>query len=630
MPRGLTGSLREGIMAASQRQENTFMRRPFPTGPAKLGLPIRTLLVAAIATLLLSPLVVGDPFSSKPLAALHSQASTAWQDPDVAQSAHGSMGAPLSSNMLVKALAQRSARVRAVIGGAWVPLGPAPYDGSNFGFRTVSGQVDALAYSPDRSSIYAGTPDGGLWKTTDGGGTWAPIGDNFASPAVHAVAVDPAHPDTIYAGTGGPLDPHFGTVGVYKSTDGGATWTLHGGDAFQSHTSGPGAVTALVVDPTDPNRVYAAGTIGVAASTDGGMTWQGLDSPFFSVDDLIVDQHGNLYAAGGEGSLSPGVEYSADHGATWTVLSSGLPSASDVKQYGGFMKYRLALAPASAGSPRGSQILYLEIGTVATLDIYRTESGGDSWVRIGSSHGFPALPESLVGNSQGHLTISVDPSDPSRNTLFVGSIFLYETRNALSGSPIWTNVSLRSSADPTEIIHRDVWALLWVPAGSGYTLYVGCDGGVYKTSDDAQTFSDANGGLGSMQFYGGAVGPGADPSLILGASQDNGASLSSGTGWSGVVGGDIVSTAVDPQSPQIMYAMHNYGQIMKSDNGGRTWEEATNGIAPRSPALSTGDGVVPELDGARWDAPLVMDPTNPQILYAGFHHLWKSTDGGQS
>jgi len=529
--------------------------------------------------------------------------------------------ASVSARELRVALSQQRALAHdGAWGGAWTSLGPAPiaYDRGLPPGVTSVGRVLSLAYSASTHALYAGTPGGGIWKSTDSGQSWHPIGDSFMSPAVNAIAVDPHDPNTVYAGTGEISE--FGDsdrgVGVYKSTDGGASWQLYGSSLFIDHD-----IATLVVDPTDSLRVYAAvvgewkQNQGMGLSDDGGQTWK-LALQGANVSDLIVDRSGDLYAA----VKGTGVLYSADHGATWTNASAGLPQTDPFR-----CVLRMALAPNTAGSDRSSQILYLAIGTWGGVEVYRTTDGGGSWTHIASSHDPASLPTDLFAGSDSHLTIGVDPADATGNTVYLGSVNLFKTSGGLGAQPRWTDL-----LHPTSnrwLIHADQYALLWVPSATGYSLYVGNDGGVYRTDDGGSTFSALNSGLAITQFRGGAIGPGPDPSFVMGGSQDVGLDVLSGGQWSLAQGGDDYEAAVDPTDQALLYTTEPWGNPYRSTDGGKTWHKSAAGIAPIDWTI---DLVWGRPDNAMFRAPLVMDPTNPRTLYLGLSHLWRTTDGMQT
>jgi len=539
--------------------------------------------------------------------------------------------------------AQSQAQTLAVTGGSWTALGPAPITFSGYSFTTGSGRVLALAYSSAAKAMYLAAADGGVWKSLDGGASWVALTDTMPSLAIGSLAVDPSDPtgNTVYAGTGelALAGDAFSGVGVYKTTNGGTTWTRYGGDIFSGQS-----IANIVVDPKNPQYVFAAvenqrysnPPAGVAISSDGGQTWiepsAATDLHGNSVSSLIADGNGNMYA-GVTGSCDTnqtgannGV-YSAsesDHGAVWTKVSTGLPGAAgDV--------IRLALDPATKALPQAQQRVYAVIGDGTCsagqptaswgnfLGAYRTDAGGGTWSQIAGNSSASVFD----GNQWWYdIEIAIDPNDPSGNTVWIGGTDWFKSTNAGGTAPIWTNVTGVYSNTPAAI-HPDQHAIVAVPAAAGatpkYILYVGDDGGVYQTANEGKSFTQANGNLNLTQFYGGAVGTGLNTSsLLLGGSQDNGTAQTTNTGfnWNEVQGGDGGYTIIDPTNNSTIYQEYTSAQVNTSTDGGTTW----------NPSCPTGDCNAG--DNAAFIAPLLEDPNNHATVYSGQAHLWQTKNAG--
>lgn len=254
-----------------------------------------------------------------------------------------------------------------------------------------AGRVSCVAGVPgDPTTYYAGTPDGGVWKTTDGGVVWKPIFDGVHVPSIGAIAVAPSNHDVVYVGTGHNL---LGK-GVYRSSDAGATWTHVGLDDTKY-------ITALLVDPRDPNVVLAgvgsggnfgsmvyynnnpSAARGVYRTTDGGRTWtQTLTAgPAASVVDIASDSTSpdRVFV-----SLTAGVYSSSDDGASWAKLESNLPQGA----------VNLGVARGSSGKR-----VYALVGGRGG-GAYRSDDGGARW----------DLGTTRLASASGHLY--VDPSNP--------------------------------------------------------------------------------------------------------------------------------------------------------------------------------------------------------------------------
>ncbi len=246
----------------------------------------------------------------------------------------------------------------------WVPIGPAPIVPGRFG--PFSGMVRAIAIDPtDPNTIYIGSDNGGVWKSTNGGQSWIPLTDNYGFPEIRSIAFDPSNHNTLYVGTNSTLfDPQIGLHGtILKSTDGGSTWRALTVKGFNY---------AYVVVPS-PNVVYAAGFDSFRKSTDGGVNWSpSLTSgiSIVSVTDLVADPQDSqtLY------TVSKCKAYKTTNGAdSWTQLT---PSS--------FCVTKIAIAPSN------SSIIYTVTGETESLpaEIHKSIDGGANWSTLPIPNGF--------------------------------------------------------------------------------------------------------------------------------------------------------------------------------------------------------------------------------------------------
>lgn len=490
----------------------------------------------------------------------------------------------------------------------WKDLGPAPISG------IYTGRVSAIVCSPTDANRYlvAGA-DGGVWRTTDGGATWIPLTDDMPTSAMGALALDPTDENIIYAGTGEANfanHSRFG-LGLFKSTDGGQTWVQLAEEVF-----GGRCFSSLLVDPSNPNVVYAAitraggfpemaaakghpqreGPEGVFRSNDGGVTWVHLTNglPALSATSLVMDpaNPGVLYAGIGRifGSADNGIYKTTNGGASWSKLGGGLPTS-------GVGRITVAVAPSNP------QRLYALItrqadafgGGASTLGGYRSDNGGTSWTQIN------------VGNIQATYgwylsVVSVSPSDP--NTVFMGGLELVRSTNA--GSSF-------STVTPP---HVDMHALAWDAAGR---LVCGDDGGVHRTANLGGSWSSLNTGLGVVQFYAGLSTHPSDDTILFGGTQDNGSNRrnSDTRNWTQVFGGDGGWTQVDQANPlRVFVEYQGTGNLYRSTNGGTSFNYSGNGI-------NAGDRNC-------FLPPYLIDPTNSNRMLYCTHRVYQSTNGGTS
>jgi photosystem II stability/assembly factor-like uncharacterized protein len=528
-----------------------------------------------------------------------------------------------------------------LVTGVWESLGPVrilPAQGAIFGGSpTDSGRVSALAVDPtNHDTIYLGAAEGGVWKSTDGGMTWSALTDGQPSLAVGSIAIDPTNPQTIYVGTGEENfngDSYYG-AGILKSTDGGNTWTQLGAATFAICSAGSGGLNSpnagsyigtLAVDPGNNQVVLAAtdqcSNYGVYRSADGGNTWKpvlgdpsGLAAPGTSV--LFVGG-GVAYAALGNfsGDAANGVYKSTDDGQTWTAVNGTganvLPSGTTTG--------RISLA-AAASNPL---VLYAVVTSpTGFLGVYTTVDGGNNWT-------LTTAPNICTTQCFYDIAVAVSPTNPK--IVYAGGIYTYATNTtpgsattivgSIDGGNTWTLVG-SSTGTSTNGVHTDVHALTF--SADAARLYVGSDGGAWKTSDfgnPAQLiWYSINSNLATSQFYPGFAYDGLRDAI--GGTQDNGSQVHdpSSNNWSNVQCGDGGFSAIDTTTtPYTFYAACTFSQGIEKTTTPFTissWVDANAGINTQDPAL-----FIP---------PMVQDPSTPSTLYYGTNQIYQTTTGGST
>ncbi len=479
--------------------------------------------------------------------------------------------------------------------GVWIPKGP----------TNIGGRITGIALDPTNGSIiYAGAADGGVLKSTNGGLTWDVLTDHFITLSVGDVAIDPNNPNTVYAGLGEAnlAGDNYDGDGVYRTTDGGATWTNIG----LAQTKRIGRVA---VHPTNSDIIFVAGAgaqfsadsaRGVYRTTDGGATWEKvlyISDSTSAIDLRINPTHPDtVYAAMWERMRSPtrrkaggqtsGIYMSIDMGATWTELTIGLPSGTNVGRPG------IAICAAS------TNVLYATYtDSIGYLDaIYKTTDGGNSWFQT------PGQPSSWLYSSFGWYfgQIRVHPVNP--DIAFVLGVPLYRTTN---GGSSWSDVS--------DIQHVDHHALEFDLTNLNH-IVDGNDGGVYYSTNGGSIWTKSY-NLPITQFYAATIDE-LNPERTYGGTQDNG-TLRTMSGnlddWEWILGGDGFYCIVDHTNANIIYAESQWGNLCKSTNGGNTFFSAINGISSS--------------DRTNWSTPVIMDPNNHLVLYYGANRLYKTIDG---
>ncbi len=457
----------------------------------------------------------------------------------------------------------------------WQPLGP----------FTVGGRIRAVVHHPTREGwVYIGAAAGGLWRTTDGGQSWTPLFDFENSLSFGALAIDPNNPDILYAATGemsNNIDSYLG-AGIFKSTDGGQSWTPLG----LTHV---GAFSKIVVHPRASNFIVAGATKSYAGfwrSTDGGRTWQRTFSGVVSDISFNPNDTAEFFI----GVSGRGIYRSTDGGLSWQFRSAGLPSALG----------RVCVQQA----PSDPNILYALIeqnGSGGVAAIYKSTNRGQSWQLV-----YQGQESFFNGQGWYNAYIVIHPTNP--NLVLAGGIDIYRTTD---GGATWVNVTNGYTGGN---VHVDQHAAAFNPLNPNI-VYAGNDGGMYRSTDAGATWTPINNGLAVTQFYAMAIDQ-SKAYVTYGGTQDNGTLGNRGGNWGMVAGGDGFFVAIDHDNPDIIYGEFPFGDLWKRNLATGTFQRITNGI--------------PSSDPAYWSAPLVMDPTNSQTLYHGRRRLYATYDGGAS
>lgn len=528
-------------------------------------------------------------------------------------------------------IAARSAesRIFATTTAPWTPLAP-----MNFAGRVIS-----LGFHPTNQNImWCGSASGGLWKTTTGG-TGAPGGINwtyvptgFPVLGVMAIAVHPTDGNTLYIGTGevyngsapgasptggGHIRTYRGTygIGILKTTDGGATWTKVLDYAY-SNLSG---VADILINPNDPNMVFAATTNGVLRSTNAGATWDVILNVPMAMD--ICFKPGNpgvLYAGCGNfASSGTGIYKSVNAtgvSPTFSAINSGLPAVISGK-------IALAISPAN------SNMVFASIGkdpnTSDAFGLYISTNEGASWTqRISAATAMGA--NSSLG--QGWYAHDVAVSPNSTDSVYWAEMELYRSINngaSFTRETIWsqwninfTTVGATAEGTANTYAHADVHRIMISPFKSN-TIFLLTDGGVFKSTNAGDSFIGLNGGLQTAQIYPNMAVSMQNPNFMIGGMQDNEGLVYEGNPGCRRIGslGDGFHAAISSRNDDTCFIASYYLNIRRSTNQAVSW----------AASLSNGN---PPTETACFNAPFVMSTNDPNVLYAGTNRIKKSINRG--
>jgi photosystem II stability/assembly factor-like uncharacterized protein len=467
---------------------------------------------------------------------------------------------------------------------SWEFIGPRPVRTQpSEGAHELSGRVTDIATHPTNPNIvYVASAGGGLWKTVDGGITWIPLTDNLPNLSSGAVAVVSGNPNRIYYATGEHnfMSDCFPGDGLFRSDDGGATWAKIGTAAVVGNYC-----SRLVVRGGAADTIFVASDLGVVRSTDGGLNWsRSAPAPYGCSDLVFASTESNVgYAL----FIHSGIYKTSDHGVSWARLTTGLPAS-------GFSTGKLAISRLNPAVVLAS-LVNTNDGTL--FGIYVTTTAGAFW-------SLKPAPEFLNGQGSYDNCATIDPT--TIGNFLVGGC-RGETR--ILKSPDFGSSWSNSGAG----VHDDIHVLTWGPTGE---LWVGCDGGVWKSLDQGASWINRNTNLETIQFYTVAAHP-SDPAHALGGTQDNGSMRFDGTdNWTQTGGNDGGPCAFEWDSPEIYYTS-TFGGIDKWD-GPSYLGAATGGW------LAQGDRA------DAFNCILMTDPNHPNTLYFGTYRLWKTTNSGGS
>ncbi len=532
----------------------------------------------------------------------------------------------------------------------WYHIGP----------TNVSGRCTDIAVVTPKGkhyTIYVATASGGVWKTENEGTTWEPIFEMAASTSIGDIAIAPTNPAIIWVGTGEAniFRSSQAGVGIYKSSDAGKSWKHMG--LADSNT-----IARIVIHPENPDVVYVAASghewtnnaeRGVFKTTDGGATWEKIlyIDDMTGAIDLVMDpsEHDTLYATtwqrvrkkwndprnepnyGGSG-----IHKTTDGGKTWKPINNGLPAAPDRGRIGidlcltkpnviyAFVdNYELAreLTEEEKADPYTSGLR----GIIKGATVYRSDDKGESWTLVSGQT--PEMKQFMQFHSGTYGWVfgqmRVDPND--ENTIYTMGLGLNVSNDG------------GKTYRPLRGMHGDHHGLWIDPDNSNYLVNVN-DGGIVISYDKGETWRRFTDNLPVCQFFN--INYDMDtPFRVYGSMQDHGSYrgqvIKGGTDrfgrslegfqaveFDGAPGGEGSSHAIDPNDPNTVYSAGFYGTISRSvlrEDGRWESKRLLPNTYPDEPLLR-----------GQWVAPFIISPHNPSIIYHGMQYLFMSRDKGDT
>lgn len=474
--------------------------------------------------------------------------------------------------------------------GYWNFEGPTSYTQGN-GWNGGNGRINCITIHPGASSvIYAGAPAGGLWKSTDAGLSWEARTDGLPSVGVSGIAVNYNNGTDIYILTGDGDALYTSSIGVLKSTDGGNTWLTT--DLTFNITQNVRGYK-LLMHPTNPSILFAATSNGLYKTVNGGLDWTQEHGAHITDVEFKPGTPAEMYMV----SLT-GFYRSSNTGDTWVLdMDTDFP----------FSWGRMAIGV----SPANAAYVYLLFGGhIAGMGngnfsgFYRsTDSGAEFSLRANTPNllGYDVNGLDSANQATYDLSIAVDPANA--NIVYLGTVNIWKSLNGgLTGS--WSIISHWNEMDNViGYTHADIHALEF----NGSTLFVGSDGGVYKSTNGGITWTNLSEGLGNMMFYYIDV----ESSVLTGGTQDNGTNqwTTSTEDATHSIGGDGFACLINYNDTDIRY-QSDQDKKWRSEDGGETFTDISEGSTNY------------------WGSDWIMDPADPDILFLAAGEVYRTTTGG--
>ena len=483
----------------------------------------------------------------------------------------------------------------------------------NIGPALMSGRIADIAINPnDENQWYVAVGSGGLWKTKNAGNTWTPIFDNEDCYATGCVTIDPNNDQVIWLGTGenvGGRHASFG-CGIYKSEDGGKSWNNMGLPNSEH-------ISKIIIHPDNSDVIWVAsqgplwskgGERGVYKSANGGATWKRVlgDALWVGATDLVIDPNdpNKLYAAtwqrhrtiaaymgGGPGS---GLHKSDDGGETWEKLTKGIPTSN-------LGKIGLAI------SLQKSNVLY------AAIELDRKKGGVFKSVDSGTS--WSKMSDVVSGATGPHYYQELYASPHEFDRLYLMDVRVQVSDN---GGKDFRRMKEKHK-------HSDNHAIAFKMSDPDYIL-MGTDGGLYESFDLAENWRFFP-NLPLTQFYKIAVDDAEPFYNVYGGTQDNSTEggpsrtdnvqgIDNGD-WKVVLNWDGHQPATEPGNPDIIYGQRQQGTLSRIDM-------KTGEVTDIQPQPDKGE----DFERFNWDAPILVSPHNPKQIYFASQRLWRSDNRG--
>ncbi len=472
----------------------------------------------------------------------------------------------------------------------FTPMGPfGAISGNGQGQFLKSGRINFITIDPSNSNnLWVGTPAGGLWTSTNGGVTWSTSTDNLAVIGCADLALHPAGTQTMYLATGDGDGSDTPSIGVLKSTDGGATWSATG---LVFSKSSYVQIHRLIINPSNPLILIAATNNGVYRTVNGGTNWSSINNVHTYDLEFNPANPNIVYAAGNSFRISN------NGGASFTLVTNGI-SASNAS--------RMAIAVTPANSS------YVYVLSANGNDngfgaVYRSVTSGTSFATMSGTNTPNLLGWADDGSDSGgqgwyDLCIAASPLDADE--IVIGGVNVWRS---LNGGASWLLYG-HWVGQNAPFTHADQHDLEFDASG---TLFVTNDGTVYRRTSFG--WSEISGTMNISQIYKIGLSSNTANKWITG-HQDNGTSIFNGSTYNALLGGDGMDCFIDRTTDQNLFGSYQNGYLMKSGNGGSSWSACINGLPSTGP----------------WVTIWKQDPVVSSRLFCGFTNMYVSNNLGNA
>lgn len=503
------------------------------------------------------------------------------------------------SQLLAKQNNNNAKAAVAAMSSDWTQVGPVNNPHQNgYAAYPGKGRINVVTEDTNNTQIlYAGAAAGGVWKTTDGGTNWSPKSDNLAGLGVTDILVDPSNSNIIYMATGDGNASHISSIGLFKSTNGGDTWSSTGLTFVLSDND---YIRDIAFAPGNSNKIFALTTHRIKYSTDAGATWQdATTSPTYSsilYKSIVFDPNNTMKVVVSDGFS--GIWVSTNGGANFTIHS--------VFEGNSFNTSKLTVTP---NDPDHFYAMYAD-GKFKKFRFAFDDTTAD------------LISETTISgyNSQGGYNIAIAVSPTNKDNILVGGVRGYRSTDGGTTFSVMTN----PYNDPPGVgfyVHPDHHHLSFI---DGNTVLNGHDGGVHRGAFNATTaaqWTDLSNGLVITQSYNIAVTQTTNGDDFMMANQDNdGFSkvLKDGTRqWVSCLAGDGTATGIDYNTTDTRYLGGTKGALYRTDDG---YASSYNSVTV----------LLNNTSNAAFVSPLAIHPTTSTTIYVGHDDVKKSTDRGDN